>query len=51
MAEILYVRNPAVAAIEIDAETSLVEPETGEAFYLDKVSSALWLTFPEDQGV
>ena len=42
MAEILYVRNPAVAATEIDAETFLVEPETGEVFYLDEVSSALW---------
>jgi len=42
MAEILYVRNPAVAATEIDAETFLVEPETGEVFYLDEMSSALW---------
>ena len=31
--EQLYIRNPAVAATEIDAETFLVEPETGEVFY------------------
>lgn len=42
MAEFLYTRNPAVAATEIDAETFLVEPETGEVFYLDEVTSALW---------
>ena len=40
--ETLYIRNPAVAATEIDAETFLVEPETGEVFYLDEVTSALW---------
>ena len=34
-----YIRNPAVAATEIDAETFLVE---GEVFYLDEISSALW---------
>lgn len=41
-AEPQYIRNPAVAATEIDAETFLVEPETGEVFYLDEVTSALW---------
>tara|TARA_R110002110_G_scaffold90096_1_gene234481 strand:- start:7990 stop:8280 length:291 start_codon:yes stop_codon:yes gene_type:complete len=40
--EVHYIRNPAVAATEIDAETFLVEPETGEVFYLDEVTSALW---------
>ena len=51
-AEILYIRNPAVAATEIDAETFLVEPETGEVFYLDEVTSALWrfLTEPRRNG-
>lgn len=38
----VYVRNPAVSATEIDAETFLVEPDGGEVFYLDEVSSALW---------
>lgn len=50
-----YVRNPAIAATEIDAETFLVEPDEGEVFYLDEVSSALWrfLTEPrrEDEVV
>lgn len=40
--ETLYVRHPAIAATEIDAETFLVEPDSGEVFYLDEVSSALW---------
>jgi hypothetical protein len=40
--EALYTRNPAVSATEIDAETFLVEPEMGEVFYLDEVTSALW---------
>lgn len=40
--DILYARNPAIAATEIDAETFLVEPDSGEAYYLDEVSSALW---------
>lgn len=39
---IVYVRNPAISATEIDAETFLVEPDEGEVFYLDEVSSALW---------
>ena len=38
----VYIRNPAVSATEIDAETFLVEPDEGEVFYLDEVSSALW---------
>lgn len=41
-AETLYIRNPAVAATEIDAETFLVEPESGDVFYLDEITSALW---------
>ena len=39
---ITYVRDPAIAATEIDEETFLVEPADGEVFYLDEVSSALW---------
>lgn len=51
-AENLYIRNPAVSATEIDAETFLVEPETGEVFYLDEVTSALWrfLTEPRREA-
>jgi hypothetical protein len=39
--DILYARHPAIAATEIDAETFLVEPDSGEVYYLDEVSSAL----------
>lgn len=37
-----YVRNAAANATEIDEETFLIDPEGGEVFYLDAVSSALW---------
>jgi hypothetical protein len=37
-----YFRNPAIAETEIDSETFLVEPNGGEVFYLDEISSALW---------
>ena len=37
-----WMRNPSIAATEIDAETFLVEPDSGEVFYLDEISSALW---------
>jgi len=40
--DILYARHPAIAATEIDAETFLVEPDSGEVYNLDEVSSALW---------
>ena len=49
-AKVLYVRNPAVAATEIDAETFIVEPETGEVFYLDEVTSALWRFIAEPRS-
>lgn len=43
-------RNPAIAATEIDAETFLVEPDSGEVFYLDEISSALWRFLEEPRG-
>lgn len=46
----VYVRNPAVSATEIDAETFLVEPDEGEVFYLDEVSSALWRLLADAQS-
>lgn len=46
----VYVRNPAVSATEIDAETFLVEPDEGEVFYLDEVSSALWRLLSDAQS-
>lgn len=45
-----YIRNPAVSATEIDAETFLVEPDGGEVFYLDEVSSALWRLLGDPQS-
>ena len=38
MSEPTYVRNPAIAATEIDEETFLVEPADGEVFYLDEIT-------------
>lgn len=37
-----YQRNPAVTATEVDGEFFLVEPDSGEIYYLDVLSSALW---------
>lgn len=45
----VWLRNPAVSATDIDAETFLVDPESGEVFYLDEVSSALWRLLAEPQ--
>lgn len=44
-----WLRNPAITATDIDAETFLVDPESGEVFYLDAVSSALWRLLAEPQ--
>ncbi len=35
-------RNPAVTTTEIDGEFFLVEPDSGEIFYLDPVTSGVW---------
>ena len=37
-----YLRNPGVNVTEIDQEIFLVDPDDGEVFYLDEISSALW---------
>ena len=37
-------------ATEIDAETFLVDPDSGEVFYLDEVSSALWRLLAEPRS-
>jgi len=37
-----YLRNPAVSETELDGEFFLVEPASGEVFYLDAVSAGLW---------
>lgn len=35
-------RNPAVTTTEIEGEFFLVEPDSGEIFYLDAVTSGVW---------
>ncbi|SMF62976.1 Coenzyme PQQ synthesis protein D (PqqD) [Tistlia consotensis] len=35
-------RNPAVTTTEIEGEFFLVEPASGEIFYLDAVTSGIW---------
>ena len=37
-----YQRNPAVSETELDGEIFLVEPESEEVFYLDKMGAGLW---------
>ncbi|MDA0786706.1 MAG: PqqD family protein [Proteobacteria bacterium] len=43
--ENLYVRNPAVTETTLDDDVFLVEPETGEVFYLNAITSGLWTLF------
>ena len=47
-----YQRNPAVTATEVDGEYFLVEPDSGEIYYLDVVSSAFWrlIETPAEEG-
>lgn len=44
-----YVRNPRVRATDVDGEFFLVEPASGEIFYLDAVASGLWRLLAEPQ--
>ncbi|MBO6781956.1 MAG: PqqD family protein [Alphaproteobacteria bacterium] len=41
------VRNPAVTETTLDDEVFLVEPASGEVFYLNAVTSGLWKLFAE----
>ena len=47
----LYVRNPAVTETTLDDDVFLVEPGTGEVFYLNAVTSGLWTLFAEPASV
>ena len=49
--ETLYVRNPAVTETTLDDDVFLVEPETGEVFYLNAVTSGLWTLFAAPTSV
>ena len=40
-----FIRNPAVTETALDDEVFLVEPASGEVFYLDAVTSGLWNLF------
>lgn len=35
-------RNPAVSVTELEGEFFLVEPDSGEIYYLDIIASGLW---------
>lgn len=39
---IRYIRNPAVTETTLDDDVFLVEPVSGEVFYLNAVTSGLW---------
>ena len=45
-------RNPAIGETAVDDEMFLVEPESQEVFYLDRISSGLWriLAEPQDEA-
>lgn len=49
--ESLYVRNPAVTETTLDDDVFLVEPGSGEVFYLNAVTSGLWQLFAEPTSV
>jgi len=42
-----YLRNPHVRATDVDGEFFLVEPGSGQIFYLDQVTSGLWRLLAE----
>ena len=45
-------RNPAISETAVDDEMFLVEPESQEVFYLDRIASGLWriLAAPQDEA-
>lgn len=49
--ESFYVRNPAVTETTLDDDVFLVEPGTGEVFYLNAITSGLWTLFAEPTGI
>jgi len=42
-----YRRNPQVRATDVEGEFFLVEPESGQIYYLDQVTSGLWRLLAE----
>ena len=45
--ETKYIRNPAVTETNLDDDVFLVEPGSGEVFYLNLITSGLWTLFAE----
>lgn len=43
--ETKYIRNPAVTETTLDDDVFLVEPGSGEVFYLNPVTGGLWTLF------
>lgn len=42
-----FIRNPAVTETALDDDVFLVEPGSGEVFYLNAVTGGLWTLFAE----
>lgn len=47
-----FVRNPEIRVTDVEGEFFLVEPESGQIFYLDRIASGLWrlLDRPQEEG-
>lgn len=45
--ETKFIRNPAVTETTLDDDVFLVEPGSGEVFYLNPVTGGLWTLFAE----
>jgi hypothetical protein len=44
-------RNPEVSETALDQDIFLVEPDSGEVYYLDAVTSGLWRLLAEPQSL
>lgn len=45
--DLIYIRNPAVTETTLDDDVFLVEPGSGEVFYLNAVTGGLWTLFAQ----
>lgn len=45
--DVIFIRNPAVTETTLDDDVFLVEPESGDVFYLNAVTGGLWKLFAE----
>ena len=44
------IRNPAISHTEVDGDIFLVEPESQDVIYLNKIASALWRYLAEPRS-